>query len=238
MSLRTLVSRAGLLEEVLTSGASDLNTALLGTSPCRRFTECYAPGFELVNPNARIALVGYTPGRSQGDKAWDALNQTPSTLHSLKRLEISHKASAFSGLRERIDKMADHSGLLRHLTLESLSDSSDVIMTSRWVFPIFENGCNYTISPKAYQNGSWLMKRCSQHLNDIFETCSSIQAAIFLGDGMSAMKALKAHQQLGDDPSHIEVYTLPHPSEANNERISKFLGHSQSLESIRSQKHD
>ena len=108
MSFKTLVSRTGLLEEVLTSGASNLNTALLGTSPCRRFTECYAPGFELVNPDARVALVGYTPGRSQGVKAWDALNQTPRTLHSLKRLEMSHKASAFSGLRERIDKMADH----------------------------------------------------------------------------------------------------------------------------------
>ena len=151
MTFNTLISRSGLLEKVLASGASDLNNAVLGTSPCRRFTECYAPGFELVNPNARVALIGYTPGRSQGDKAWAALNQTPNTWHSLKRLETCHKSSAFSGLRGRIDEMADHSGLLRHLALKSLSDTTDVIMTSRWVFPIFENNRNYTISPKAYQ---------------------------------------------------------------------------------------
>ena len=233
MPFKILLSRDGLLEKVLASGASDLNTALLGTSPCRRFTECYAPGFELVNPNARVALIGYTPGRSQGDKAWCALNQTQNSWHSLKRLEICHQASSFSGLRGRIDQIAEHSGLLKHLAIESLSDTSDVIMTSRWVFPIFENGCNYTISPKAYQPESWLIKRCSQHLKDIFETCPSIKVAVFLGDGISAIKALKMHQKLGDIPSCIEVYTLPHPSGANNGRISEFLSQPRHLNSIR-----
>lgn len=232
--LATLNSCSGLLKKVLASGATDLNTALLERSPCRKFSEHYAPGFELVNPNARVALIGYTPGRSQGDNAWSALNQTPDSWPSLRRLEISHDAATFAGLRGRIDEMALHTGLIEHLSLLSLSDSSAVAMTSRWMFPIFEHGRNYTINDQAYRRNGWLAKRCSQHLRDLFETCSDIQAAIFLGDGKSAMKALQLHRDLVDIPQRVEVYVLPHPSGANNGRISKFLSQPQTLASIRS----
>lgn len=37
----TLDSRSGLLKKVLASGATDLNTALLNRSPCRKFSEHY-----------------------------------------------------------------------------------------------------------------------------------------------------------------------------------------------------
>ncbi len=229
----TLDSRSGLLEKVLASGATDLNTALLNRSPCRKFSEHYAPGFELVNPNARVALIGYTPGRSQGDNAWSALNQTPDSWPSLRRLETCHEAAAFSGLRSRIDEMAHHAGLLENLSLSSLSDRNAVAMTSRWVFPVFQKERNYTINPQAYQPNGWLAKRCSEHLKDLFGTCSNIQAAVFLGDGKSAMKALELHRNLIDIPQRVEVYALPHPSGANNGRISKFLSQPQNLLSIR-----
>ncbi len=82
----TLRSRSGLLEKLLASGATDLNSALLDHSPCRKFSEHYAPGFQLVNPKAPVALVGYTPGRSQGENAWRALKQTPNPSPPLSRL--------------------------------------------------------------------------------------------------------------------------------------------------------
>ena len=232
-SFATLVSREGLLEKMIASGATDLNTALLDHSPCRKFSEHYAPGFELVNPNARVALIGYTPGKSQGDNAWIALNQTSVSFSALRRLEICHEAAAFSGLRSRIDEMANHIHLLEYLSLSSLSDRSAVVMTSRWVFPIFRNGRNYTINPQACQRNSWLVNRCSQHLKDLFKTCPDIQAAVFLGDGKSAMKALQLHLDLFDIPPQVEVYVLPHPSGANNGRISEFLSQPQTLAAIR-----
>ena len=229
----TLRSRSGLLEKLLAAGATDLNSALLDRSPCRKFSEHYAPGFELVNPKARVALIGYTPGRSQGENAWSALKQTAHRSPPLSRLEVCHEAAAFSGLRSRIDQMADQAGLLKHLSLSSLSDRASVAMTSRWVFPVFNNGKNYTLNPQACQRNSWLAKRCSEHLQDLFATCSDLDAAVFLGDGKSAIKALELHQSLADIPQQVEVYVLPHPSGANNGRISAFLSQPQTLASIR-----
>ncbi|MFL0793790.1 MAG: hypothetical protein AB8B70_11580 [Prochlorococcus sp.] len=200
----------------------------------RKFSEHYAPGFQLVNPKAPVALVGYTPGRSHGENAWRALKQTPNPSPPLSRLEVCHEAAAFSGLRSRIDQMADHAGLLEHLSLSSLSDRAAVAMTSRWVFPVFENGQDYTLNPQACQRNGWLAKRCSEHLKDLFATCSDLQAAVFLGNGKSAIKALELHQSLADTPQRVEVYVLPHPSGANNVRITEFLSKTQTLASIRS----
>ena len=47
------------------------------------------------------------------------------------------------------------------------------------------------------------------------------------------MKALELHRDLIDIPQRVEVYALPHPSGANNGRISEFLSQPQNLLLIR-----
>lgn len=140
-----LPSRRELLNRFEKQGVNAVEDALMSSSPCGRFHEHYAPGFELFHPQALILVIGYTPGRSQADTAWEELAQTSEAMPSLQRLIRCHKQAAFLGLWKRLDALASHCGLLPYLDLNSLSTRDAVSLTSRLIFPVFRAGENYRI---------------------------------------------------------------------------------------------
>ncbi len=82
----------------------------------------YVP-FEHENVNARLVLVGITPGPTQMTLAWrtarDELRrgaETPSVLARVKQV------AAFDGMRGRINSMLDHFEIPRHLGLGAAAD--------------------------------------------------------------------------------------------------------------------
>jgi hypothetical protein len=227
-----LPSRRELLNRFEQQGIKTVEDALMGSSPCGRFREHYAPGFELFHPQASVLLIGYTPGRSQADTAWRELTRTSESGPSLQRLIRCQKQAAFSGLWERLDALASHCGLLSHLALNSLSDSDAVSFTSRLLFPIFRAGKNYRIGNE-YVKTPWLLERAGHHLRELTTLTPQLRVALFLGDGQAALASARAHLERGDPPLHMDVYMLPHPSGANNGRISHFLKASRSLTDVR-----
>ncbi len=186
----------------------------------------------MFHPQARVLLIGYTPGRSQTDTAWRELSITSQAEPSLQRLSRCQKQAAFSGLWERLDALASHCGLLQHLDLNSLSARDTVSLTSRLVFPIFRAGSNYRIGTE-YVSTPWLVELAGNHLRELASLTPTLRVAIFLGDGQAALASARAHLERGDLPSHVDFFVLPHPSGANNGRISRFLDDPQTLADVR-----
>jgi hypothetical protein len=227
-----LPSRRELLNRFEKQGVNAVEDATMSSSPCGRFSEHYAPGFEVFHTQARVLLIGYTPGRSQADTAWRELGITSQAEPSLQRLTRCQKQAAFSGLWERLDALASHCGLLQYLELNSLSAHNAVSLTSRLVFPIFRAGSNYRIGTE-YIRSPWLIEAAGDHLRELTSLTLNLRAAIFLGDGQAALASARAHMERGDLPNHVDVFVLPHPSSANNGRISRFLDAMQNLADAR-----
>ncbi|MCT0225587.1 hypothetical protein KQ310_10575 [Synechococcus sp. CS-1328] len=227
-----LPSRRELLNHFQMQGVNTVEDAQISSSPCGRFHEYYAPGFELFHPHAGILLIGYTPGRSQADKAWRELSQASEAMPSLQRLIRCQKQAAFSGLWTQLDAQASHCSLLLHLGLDCLSECEAVSLTSRLVFPIFRAGKNYRIGSE-YVKTPWLIERAGNHLRELTTLTPNLRAAIFLGDGQAALASARAHLERGDLPNHVEVFVLPHPSGANNGRISQFMKSPRTLTDVR-----
>jgi len=198
-----LPSRSGLLDHFEKHGVKAVEDATMSSSPYGRFSEHYAPGFEVFHTQARVLLK---------------LGITSQAEPSLQRLTRCQKQAAFSGLWEQLDSLASHCGLLQYLELTSLSARDAVSLTSRLVFPIFRAGSNYRIGAE-YVRTPWLIEAAGNHLGELTSLTLKLRAAIFLGDGQAALASARAHMERGNS--------------ANNGRISRFLDAIQNLDDVR-----
>src|SRR3546814_5969868 len=115
-----------------------------------RFEVFYAP-FDYVNPDAKLVVVGITPGLSQAVKAID----TAARLLGLGRntSEVAREAkmaASFAGpIRTQLVSLLDHVGMHTKLGISSTSElwgtrSGLAHFTSALRYPVFENGKNFT----------------------------------------------------------------------------------------------
>jgi len=90
---------------------------LLGND--RDYNVFYVP-FELTNSEARLALVGITPGPTQMAEAYAAAQLALRANASDEEVLFKAKqAAAFAGMRDRINEMLDHFAIPRHLGISS-----------------------------------------------------------------------------------------------------------------------
>jgi hypothetical protein len=110
--------------------------------------------FGYIQENARVVLVGITPGRYQAELALsafgDALAEGLSLGEAFRRVETT---ASFSGpLRTNLIAMLDHISLQVHLGLRTCADlfrpnGELVDFTSALYYPVFVNGTNYSGTP-------------------------------------------------------------------------------------------
>jgi hypothetical protein len=186
----------------------------------------YAP-FEFINPQARVVLVGITPGRTQ---MVNALRECRRQLQAGASKEVALKAAkqtgAFSGaMRPNLIALMDAIGLHRWLGVDSCealfgSASHLVQTTSVLRNPVFVNGENYNGTPRMTVNP--LLRQ--QLLEGFAQDARALPKAVFLplGDKVSAGLHWLADQGALDRTRILDG--LPHPSGANAERIAYFLG--------------
>lgn len=187
----------------------------------------YSP-FEYVNINAKIVLVGITPGLQQ---AVNALNIAKTGLEkgiSSEEILKSVKSSAsFSGpMRSNLINMLDHVGLNKKLGISSTellfsSHSHLVQMASILKNPIFVDGKNYSGSP------SMLKIPLLKELVDSFfvsEICNKLESPLFISLSPKVTVVLEHIASKNIISSNQILSGIPHPSGANSERISYFLG--------------
>jgi hypothetical protein len=190
-----------------------------------RFEVFYAP-FDYVNPVARIVVVGITPGLSQ---ALTAINTAARLLHAGRKSpdvirEAKMDASFAGPIRSKLVSLLDHVGLSSKLGICSTSElwgpRSDLVhFTSVLRYPVFEKGRNYT--------GAGIIRHplLVQQIDTWFASeCKGLRNALFVPLGTAAEAACYRMVEHGLLQRDRVLAGLPHPSPANSERITYFLG--------------
>lgn len=186
----------------------------------------YSP-FDHVNSNARLVIVGMTPGLQQASNALKA-------AQAALRKGMSHPAAAaeakvyasFSGpMRTNLVAMLDSIGIAGHLGISSTAslweaNSHLVQFTSALRYPVFVDGQNWSGQPDMVRQDTmrgWLEAYTGAEL-------ASLKGAVFVPLGPKVTAALKHLAAKGMIDSARVLDGIPHPSGANAERVAYFLG--------------
>jgi hypothetical protein len=189
----------------------------------------YAP-FEAVNLQAKLVLVGITPGRVQAANALnEARRQLADGAAPLEAMRRAKDVGAFSGpMRSNLTAMLDHIGLTRWLAVSSCAElfgpKSHLLQTASVLqFPVFVDGDNYNGNPDPMRT-PMLRKFVVEHFAKLGP---QLTRAVFVPLGPVPTKVLEALVQDGHFRAAQVLGGLPHPSGANAERIQYFLGRKQ-----------
>lgn len=186
----------------------------------------YAP-FEHVNRDAKVAIVGITPGKTQMKNA----------LHEAKRqmlvgttegeiLRLAKSTAGFSGpMRLNLTALLDRIGLGERLGLAS---SAELFSSARHrlhtcsvlPFPTFVSGDDYRGTPDPLKR-PFLREQIRQHFEPVVK---ELRSAFFLPLGPVPTRVLLALAGEGLLDRDRVLNGMPHPSGANGERINYFLG--------------
>jgi hypothetical protein len=209
--------------EIASPDALRLATGAVGA---KRIDVAYAP-FDHINRDARIVIVGLTPGRQQMRNAILEARRLLRAGASIDEARAGAKVHAsFSGpMRRNLVDMLDDIGVARLLGLGSTAslwaEASDAVhFTSVLRYPVFVDGANYSGAPHPVRTPILI----DQVRQWFAEEARVLRHALFVPLGPKVAEAVEAvAAQAGIDPTRI-LTGLPHPSGANAERISFFLG--------------
>ena len=186
----------------------------------------YAP-FEYVNEQARLVLVGITPGFYQAQRALETLaNCLRIGMTDTDALRRAKEAASFSGpMRSALVEMLDSVGLPRALKVTSCSelfaDSAGLVhYTSALRNPVFVDGGNYTGNPPILRT-PYLLSMAEEWL---LEEARLLPNALWLPLGKEPTAVLRSFAARGVIATDRVLDGMPHPSGANAERIAYFLG--------------
>jgi hypothetical protein len=187
----------------------------------------YAP-FEYVNRDARVVLVGITPGPTQ---MVNANNEARRALKSGKSAQDAMRAAkdtaAFSGepMRSNLIKQINHWGIERWL---GLSDAAALFSTDRHLvqttsllrYPVFVNDSDYGGTPDMIKDP--LLKR---YLIDYFVSeLAELPDAVFLGLGPKVQGILDRLVLSGAIAKDRVIGGMLHPSGNNTYRVTYLAG--------------
>lgn len=206
-------------------GAASLN-AKLRLAQEDKVEVCYAP-FEYINKQARIVIVGITPGRTQMLNALkEARRQLDCGADTANALMSAKRTGGFSGsMRPNLVSLLDHVGLNKWLGIRSCDEifgaAAHLVQTASVLRnPVFLDGANYNGTPNMTRHP--LLRE--QLLTYFGEDVQYLSKAVFIPLGDKVTEALHFVSERGMlDRSRI-LDGLPHPSGANAERIAYFLG--------------
>ncbi|KKK38591.1 hypothetical protein WQ57_08330 [Mesobacillus campisalis] len=188
--------------------------------------EIYYTPFDYLNENAKVVIVGITPGLHQMKKAYSAvLECRNSGLNNEELLhEVKRKASFEGSMRKNLVKMLDELGLHAPLGIYSTSElfgtaSHLVYNTSLLPHAVFFRGRNFNGSRPDILKTDFLRKYALDNFaRDIARLDSPL--IIPLGGNVSrVMQYLVDHHSL--DGSRI-IRGFQHPSGGNGHRHRRF----------------
>jgi hypothetical protein len=186
----------------------------------------WAP-FDHTPAEARLVIVGITPGAVQAEKALAAFSMALKA--GMSPAEASRHAKltgSFSGpMRSNLVAMLDHVGAHRALGVGSCAEVFEPArelahFTSALRHPVFVGGENYNGTPDMLRTPA-LREMVETHLA---AEARALPGAVWLPLGPKALAAVRHLVDLGVLDGTRVLEGLPHPSGANAERIAYFLG--------------
>lgn len=186
----------------------------------------YAP-FDHVNLEARVVIVGMTPGHTQAVNALVAAREALSSGKSVNAAAEAAKVFAsFSGepMRGNLVRMLDEIGLARFLGISSVVElwgraAHLVHFTSALRYPVFVDGKNWSGQPdmvRTRELREWLEAYAGSEL-------ALLPSAVIVPLGPKVSLAMQHLVEKGIISASRVLDGLPHPSGANAERIAYFL---------------
>lgn len=186
----------------------------------------YAP-FEHMNQDAKVVLLGITPGAQQARNALAALRHALVEGRSdAEALGMAKATASFSGpLRNNLVALLDRIGLHDRLGLASsaqlFAESTNLVhFTSSLRNPVFVNGQDYSGSPSILPTP--LLKRLMERW--LVEEAHALHDAYWLPLGTEPTAVAQWLVEQGHLDARRVMAGLPHPSPSNSERIAYFLG--------------
>lgn len=219
---------AAMLPRITMSNAgSPLDAAELLLDSMGAIKVVYAP-FDHIESQARLVVVGITPGMTQAVNALQAaLEASRRGLRLEDALAAAKLTASFSGgsIRNNLVAMLDAIGVARHFGAQSTSEmfrpgSTAVHFTSALRYPVFVDGKNYNGAPDMLTTPV-LRKQIDTHLA---EEAAALPYAIWLPLGPKAEAAVLHLTGRGLLDRKRVLTGMPHPSGANAERVAIFLG--------------
>lgn len=211
------------VEKVATAGDIPVEFLLGQQGP---LSTHYIP-FDYVNRHAKVVLVGITPGLTQWKNAVREAQLQLLRGASMEEARIAAKRTgAFSGtMRPNLVSLLDRIGIdtwLKVASCESLfgSHAHLVQTTSILRHPVFVNGGNYNGTPNMVRT-HFLRAQILEHFA---REAAELDDPVYipLGPKVSEGLAWLAAEDVIKADRILDG--LPHPSGANAERISYFLG--------------
>ena len=186
----------------------------------------YAPHNETINNNAKIFIVGITPGWTQTSIAYKtAHNGLINNLEPELIKKECKRNSRFAGsMRKNLIEMLDELNLNNKLHLDSCSelfeDKDHLLHTTSIIpYPVFINDKNYTGSNPKIMNNEVLYSYVKKYF---YKETDNLQNALIIPLGKAVEEIL---QQMIKENLIKEKQCLlgfPHPSGANGHRKSQF----------------
>ncbi len=186
----------------------------------------YAPHNEIINKDAKIFIVGITPGWTQTCIAYKTASRGLNEKLPVEQIKKECKRnSRFAGsMRKNIIAMLDELNVHEYLGIsscEALFSTSEYLLhtTSVIPYPVFINGKNYTgFQPKILNND--ILK--SYVKKYFYQEALSLPNALYIPLGKAVEEVLK---MMIDEKILKEEQCLmgfPHPSGANGHRLKQF----------------
>jgi hypothetical protein len=191
-----------------------------------RYSAHYIP-FESLHAQARIVVVGITPGFVQWKNAMrEAQRQLAAGADDDTVLRAARLAGAFSGaIRPNFVALLDAIGVQRWLGIKACAslfdaDAELVQVSAILRHPVFVDGKNYSGSPAPVRN-PFLRE---QVLRWFAHEARQLPDALYIPMGASVSDTLDWLAGEGVIKAGQILHGLPHPSGANAERVAYFLG--------------
>lgn len=230
-----LFDAIGLLPSRKEFSKQDLLTSVFRLSRSGNLEIYYAP-FDSLNPMARIAIVGITPGWTQMKIAYreycTALSEGLTFVEASRRAKES--ASFAGSMRGNLIRMLDDIGLSSALGLQSCDKLFDdarhlVHTTSAIRYPAFVNGRNYTgHSPEPLKHPE--LRRYVEYL--LADELRNVPQALIVPLGKSVRSIMDHLIEAGHVDRRRCLLGFPHPSGANGHRQREFNEQRQELRRI------
>jgi hypothetical protein len=193
---------------------------------------CFYAPFEYINKDAKIVLIGITPGRTQMNEALTAASSALKT-HDIEeaKLEIKKRASFSGDLRKNLINILNKVGYQKKLGIgcssELWADKNYLVhFCSLLKYPVFVNDANYNGSPKPLSVPK-LKALIEDGIIKELECLSEDAELIPLGDKVADVisqlyKDGKIRQKVHFTKDDL-IISPPHPSPANKESINLLL---------------
>lgn len=187
----------------------------------------YAPHNEYINKEAKIVIVGITPGWNQMKTAFEQAVKSIDLQHNMDQILKEAKiAASFAGtIRVNLVNMLDQCGIPEIINAESsaslFKEKRHLLHTTSIIkYPVFHHGKNYTgHNPAINQTSllsSYAYKKFPAELNQIK------QPALVIPLGKVVEQTIRKLLENRKLPEHVYLFGFPHPSGANGHRKKQF----------------